>query len=190
MQANTLSDEKRTLLDKIERDCATSSVLQITTEFVTWLELLKKMGVKSYLELGTFTGQAALTVKAYLGPNAKVITIDRINADEERDGVIFVKGDSDDHALRERIVALHGQPDAIFIDANHEYEAVKRDYECWWPVTNLVAGFHDLDLCVNDVARFFWFDLNRMCQFTIRHGEWRHWTMGLGIAVKMKLNDK
>ncbi len=52
-----------------------------------------------------------------------------LGAAEVRDVVIPVLGTSDRAALR----FLHETVDAVFIDGDHEYGAVKHDIESWWP---------------------------------------------------------
>jgi predicted O-methyltransferase YrrM len=111
-------------------------------------------GVRCAVELGTFLGRGA----AILSENAKrVVTID--NYSDEYFGGIFHDLDT----VRERLhkyrnircvcadsssyakEIIPGDVDLLFIDADHSYEGVKRDFEACFPV--LASGayilFHD-----------------------------------------------
>jgi hypothetical protein len=44
-------------------------------------------------------------------------------------------------------------PDAVFIDADHSYAAVRADFELWWPKATKLVGFHDIQ--IPDVGRFW-----------------------------------
>ncbi len=47
----------------------------------------------------------------------------------------------------EKCRSLNLSPDFVFIDADHSYEAVKKDIEAWWPLVkdNGILGGHDYD---------------------------------------------
>lgn len=65
-----------------------------------------------------------------------------------------IKGDSADPSTRAELIFevakwrdddLSIQPiDILFIDGDHSYEAVKRDYEIYAPLTRHIVAFHDI----------------------------------------------
>lgn len=96
------------------------------------------------LEVGTYFGRSALFF-ALSAPDTQVITIDVIPTVDQRvmaeDNVVQLLGDSVEVGLN-----WDGpSPDFIFIDGNHEYEAVKRDIAAWYPrlTPGGVIAFHD-----------------------------------------------
>jgi hypothetical protein len=70
----------------------------------------------------------------------------------------LIRDDSHDPAVRDRVAGLFGERgvDFLFIDGNHSYEGVRRDFEMYGPLVapdGLIA-FHDIDYC-DDVRRFW-----------------------------------
>jgi hypothetical protein len=39
---------------------------------------------------------------------------------------------------------LGDRPDIVFIDADHETEAVRQDFDLWYPAAKIAVGFHDI----------------------------------------------
>jgi len=60
--------------------------------------------------------------------------------------VEFVRLPSDRAAVT---LPLRGKADFIFIDARHDYESVRQDFQCWAPMLaeGAVMAFHDSRLC-------------------------------------------
>lgn len=129
----------------------TPSTNQQPRELSRFVEILKERGVKTYLEIGAKHGSTFREIVTALGafgvavdlPNgpwggnsrANLIKVCReLNA-------VPIFGDSADPEVISQVKSL-GPFDCVFIDADHRYEAVKRDYfnyRC--PIT----AFHDID---------------------------------------------
>src|SRR4029077_7949978 len=111
-------------------------------EFLAWAALVRAYDCQSYVELGT--GHADYITK--LGVPS-VIAVD-INNDEGRvnhNGVRYVRGDSHDPRTLDRVLHLLGDlPDVVFIDADHDNDAPRLDFELWYPVAQKLVGFHDI----------------------------------------------
>jgi hypothetical protein len=118
-------------------------------EYITWASLCVAMNIATYVELGS--GSAHYIKRAGAG---RVISVDINNVDggklhnpHREDGVVYYRGNSHDpDILREIIDLLDGMPDAVFIDADHDGDAPRRDFELWWPNTRMLLGFHDIQI--------------------------------------------
>jgi hypothetical protein len=116
--------------------------------------LCMSMGVKSYVELGTGSGFFLLDAGV-----PSVVCVDINNAPDrhnsyEATGVHYLRGNSHDlQTLRDVLTILGGPPDAVFIDADHSYEAVRQDFDMWYPAAKMLIGFHDI--LIPDVARLW-----------------------------------
>src|SRR5216684_3129170 len=98
-------------------------------EYLIWTALCKAMGIRSYVELGTGSGHYLLDAGI-----EKVIGVDvnHTNTNERHNfyqdaRVCCVSGDSHDlQTLHDVLTLLDGPPDAVFIDADHSYDAVRQ----------------------------------------------------------------
>ena len=116
-------------------------------EYLTWTALCVAMGVTSYVELGT--GSAHFMKRAGVD---KVIAMDINNPEaatlhnpHRETGVSYVQGNSHDADMLRYVVEFLGDlPDAVFIDADHDGDAPRRDFDLWWPNTRMLMGFHDI----------------------------------------------
>ena len=109
-------------------------------EFMAWAALLRAYECKSYVELGT--GHAEYIAK--MGIDA--VAVDINNPDGlTNNGVRYVRGDSHDRRTLDRVLHLLGDlPDAVFIDADHNDESPRLDFELWYPAAQKLVGFHDI----------------------------------------------
>jgi len=124
------------------------------------------------------------------------IGIDNGSQSRERPDIL---GDSHDPATVKVLEdKLNGRKiDLLFIDGDHRYEAVKKDWELYSPLTSHLIALHDL-LCDNEesvqVSRF-WDELktqDTQSTFIVFHrrrshertGIWDGHEMGIGLVVK------
>ena len=144
--------------------------LQAPSEFKCFVDLLIKMNVKSYLEVGSRYGGAFEAVMDSL-PGAKGTVVDlpgddgkpdesfaelmktmhRLN-DQGRD----VRANIGDSGLPEVVAAAksRGPYDCVMIDADHSYEGVKRDFDNYADMGKIVA-LHDIVNPTTDVPKFW-----------------------------------
>jgi len=131
-----------------------SKLGQRKPEYLLWTALCVAMGVESYVELGS--GSAHYLLAAGI---PKVIGIDIAHSTErhnpyESEGVLYLRGDSHDLVTLHKVLELlDGPPDAVFIDAAHDYDSVRMDSEVWWPAVRMLLGFHDIQ--IPDVGRLW-----------------------------------
>lgn len=124
----------------------TKNMGQRGREISTWAATCVGYGVRTYVELGSWDGSSAVFVRKAGVP--KVVTVDistiRPAATEHTD-VHWISGSSYDVDILHKVIAyLGGYPDAVFIDADHEGDSPRKDFNLWWPVTQKLLAFHDI----------------------------------------------
>lgn len=169
-------------------------MIQRGNEFLTWTLLCRAAGVKSYIEIGTGSGESAAMVAACTHAE-RVVTIDisrehvvppeRTQAYKslpfDTKKVTYITADShDESTVSEAIDACGGVVDAVFIDGDHEYFSAKRDFELWAPLARRLVGMHDIKEFGSGVL---WQELQRRDYRTIeiRAGDWyshQEWNAG------------
>lgn len=103
-----------------------------------------------YLELGTWVGASARRALQLLPDGSVIVTvdIDQKLVSKETHGnseLIPLQGSSHDASMVPLVKELlGGDPDAIFIDADHTGDAPRKDFELWHSKTSCcLFGFHD-----------------------------------------------
>jgi cephalosporin hydroxylase len=154
-----------------------------STEEILWLlELVRELRPATVVEIGTDEGGTLFLWTWVAAPDATLVAVDvrplgllgrwstyafvRRGLARERQRVKLVMPvDSQSPATVDRVRRLLGDRpvDFLFVDGDHSYDAVKRDYELWSPLVRRggLIAFHDVKPdAPNDVPRF-WSDLKR-----------------------------
>ena len=152
--------------------------LSFAKNYLAWCEVLRPVVV----EIGVRRGHQRVFYKELL--NADYIGID-INADFTK-GDNYILGDSR-KAETFKILAkrLKGRRiDLLFIDGNHNYQAVKRDWELYSPITSCMVAIHDI---LWSGVKQFWAELcerkYRVIEFKCPQRENRNKDDGLGVVL-------
>jgi hypothetical protein len=165
-------------------------VLQNREEFIALCELIEAEGVRSYLEIGVWTGRLAAALDRLFDFDA-LAACDHGWAEQLGLSIAlperarFLRADSDSETYRAWRASL-GHVDLVFIDANHGYRAVKRDFEINRAFSHRFLVFHDIagaSRHTAGVARF-WRELDGHKLEILRpHVELGlpHTTMGIGV---------
>ena len=159
-------DDVFDLLDS-PRNCGLVYAMQIRSEFSSLLEAFRRLGPKTILEIGTAKGGTLFAFTALAGEGADIISVDlpagrfggggfwlsarwRMYEDfsNPNQRLSLIRADSHSPAaLAEVKQILDGKPvDFLFIDGDHSYEGVKRDYEMYSPLVRPggMIAFHDI----------------------------------------------
>ena len=128
------------------------------------LELLADFKPKVVLEIGVHRGYSMeLWRKAFNPPVIIGIDNDLHAVDKKAtEGMIIIDGDSHTSKVRDYVeVVLTGLPvDLLFIDGDHHYDSVKKDWELYTPLVKKggVVILHDVSVEDNssvDVSKFW-----------------------------------
>jgi len=101
--------------------------------------IVEMSGYKTFLELGVWTGTVSDAVK----PFAKITGVDIVDRRNDKSGEFFL-GTTDAFFCQ---LSEERKWDAIFIDAQHDFESVKKDFKNSFEhlTTNGLLIFHDTD---------------------------------------------
>jgi predicted O-methyltransferase YrrM len=151
------------------------SPIQNPREILALLGILKKARPRRILEIGTASGGTLFLFTRIAAADAGLVSIDLPGGPGgggyppwkiplyqafplPGQRLELIRDDSHDPAVLSRVAELIGDQglDFLFIDGDHSYDGVKRDFEMYGPLVNpagLVA-FHDIDYG-RDVRRFW-----------------------------------
>ena len=138
--------------------------LQVREEMVSLLETLRGLRPRSIVELGTARGGTLFLFTRVAAADACIVTVDLKGAAfgggyplahapffrsfaRERQTIRLVHGDTHSAETFERVrTAVGGPVDFLFIDADHTYEGVRRDFEMYSPLVRSGGwiAFHDI----------------------------------------------
>jgi hypothetical protein len=149
------------------------------------------------LEIGTRLNQQKPFYEKLLG--ALHIGIDITDAEGKPD----IIGDSAAPETVERVRSmLAGRlVDLLFIDGDHTYEGVKRDFETYAPLTRHIIAFHDINLEWEGAGiKRFWDELKARSEQTHSFVSIDSWTepelrlgcatrIGIGLAVRKNTHE-
>lgn len=134
--------------------CETAA-LQCKSELLAFIELLRKEGVKSYLEIGGKYGGSLWPIANAMPKGSRVVCVDLPQGDTLRhlqeciealkrkqyDTHLIIGGSTDADVIKK--VAALGPFDLCLIDANHTLPFVTKDFETYGTMCRIVA-FHDI----------------------------------------------
>jgi predicted O-methyltransferase YrrM len=141
-------------------------VAQDKDEFLHLIEEAK--GVKEVLEIGTFRGGTSFLFYKLLGANVTTIDLKipiflRLILSYKSNGKIrLIQGDS--HSKETLKKVSDRKYDLLFIDGDHSYESVKKDFEMYSPLVREggMVAFHDI--FSKKGVNTFWNEIKNRCE--------------------------
>lgn len=138
-------------------------ILHDKKELHVFYDFLSDYTLQSWLEVGVFNGGGIYIWKELLSDTATIVGIDNkivqtpisslIRKDQQ--GSIVYCDLSDTSRAKYEISAIRNGFDAIFIDASHKYDAVKRDFETFSDMAEQLIIIHDIYRYDKDAGRFW-----------------------------------
>jgi predicted O-methyltransferase YrrM len=131
---------------------------QKPAEILPFLERVARLEPRTVCEIGTSAAGTLFLLTRVAAGDATIVSVDleiaphlaaaRRRFGRGRQRVVSIAGDSHAEETRDRVqAAVSGRPlDALFIDGDHTYEGVKRDWELYAPLVRPggVIGLHDV----------------------------------------------
>jgi len=168
-----------------------------------YYELLIKyfipLNPKIIVELGTASGGSFWGFCEASSDDVTIISIDqshggiadRIKARSPK--AIIITGNTHDPKVKEDVSKLVDHIDFLFIDANHTYESVKKDYDLWEPLVKRRGGiiaFHDVTCNSAPGVMKLWEELKPLYKeyYVIDYTTEKEKHHGYGIGVLVKEN--
>ncbi len=173
------------------REPVDDCILQNREELIVLCALIEALEIRSFLEVGIWTGRLVRTLHRIFGFE-RVAACDHGYAEKlgltiaVPNDAPWLRDNSESPAYRAWRAEL-GNIDLVFIDANHRYAAVKRDFEINRAFPHRFLAFHDIvgaNRHTEGVARF-WNELDEGHKLEIvrPHAEIGSSTPTMGIGL-------
>jgi predicted O-methyltransferase YrrM len=178
---------------------------QVKYEIAKLLEIVAELKPKAVLEIGTERGGTLFLFTRVADPNAKIISIDLpggpfgggypkwksvLYKSFAREGqrIYLLRRDSHDPRTLEEVKKILGNEkmDFLFIDGDHTYEGVKRDFKMYFPLVREggIIAFHDI--CLHppetkcEVSKF-WSKVKQKYKYVEIVEDWNQKWAGIGV---------
>jgi predicted O-methyltransferase YrrM len=137
-------------IDNIYTLCANQKIQQRKYEWVNFLKILNaKYPIQSALEIGCYDGGSTVGISRFC-QNLTTIDANKMrfnrNVISEKCDYEYISDTSFSPSVKEAIYKKYNNLDLLFIDGDHTYEGVKKDYENFSPLVKSggMIAFHDI----------------------------------------------
>jgi predicted O-methyltransferase YrrM len=198
-RAETPEEALRALRDASEQPIGVAAT-QVESELTAFLELVSSERPRRLLEIGTGGGGTLYMLAWASAPKARILSLDLVMYPPERRQLYRKLGwagrrvdawvaDSQREQTRDAVRDwFGGEPvDVLFVDGDHGYDAVRRDFELYGPLVRPggIVAFHDIvegPSAVGDVPRF-WREIKPSLADPVELVEsWQQGGFGIGVG--------
>jgi predicted O-methyltransferase YrrM len=183
--------------------------MQVRTEITAFLKKLEQKPPSTMLEIGTEKGGTFFLLARAAAPDALILSLDLPatapsaypawreelyrNFARERQRIEIVRADSHAPATLEKVLSLLGNRklDLLFIDGDHSYDGVKKDFEMYstFMAPEGIIAFHDIvdgpESYVGGVPKF-WRELKLIRPHFEIVNDWKQGGWGIGVLPPAK----
>ncbi|MFX1569937.1 MAG: class I SAM-dependent methyltransferase [Promethearchaeota archaeon] len=174
---------------------------QIKSEIIRFLKLMDSFNPKIILEIGTAMGGTLFLFSRFVSSDAILISIDLLKGKiggkntafiksfaQKKQKIILIRSDSHKLSTFQRIkkILKNMKIDILFIDGDHTYEGVKKDFEMYKPLVKPegLICFHDIIQGSNDKVGGvpnFWNEIRENCKTNEIIEKYHQEGYGIGI---------
>lgn len=137
-------------IQEISTKCYTQKIQQRKHEWIRFMNLLNEYGeIDTALEIGCYDGGTTVGLshfcKTFTTIDLNPIRFD-INTIRSRCNYTYYSANSTSTDIKTKIYDANKKLDLLFLDGDHTYEGVKKDYENFSPLVRSggIIAFHDI----------------------------------------------
>ncbi|MFX0029489.1 MAG: class I SAM-dependent methyltransferase [Candidatus Hermodarchaeota archaeon] len=181
------------------------SALQIKNEIIEFIKIYESYKPKVVLEIGTAKGGTLFLLSRFASSDAHIISLDLPggkfgggytywrgkfykNFISNKQKMSLIRANSHDYSTLNKVkkVLKKEEIDVLFIDGDHTYEGVRKDYEMYSPLVkkNGIIAFHDIVIHPSHVdchVYKFWNQIKKKFEFKEIIEDTNQGTCGIGV---------
>lgn len=182
--------------------------LQIKNELLKFIKLIAKYRPQIVLEIGTARGGTLFLLTKVSSPNAHLISLDLPGGQYgggynrwvgnfyksfalDTQKISMIRADSHNVSTLNKLkkILKDKHIDVLFIDGDHTYEGVKKDFEMYSPLVKIggIIAFHDIVVHppeINCNVNKYWNEIKHNFEYKEFVENWDQKMCGFGIIIK------